>query len=82
MDNQAKFGSYAAHQPHYESFKQHGKLDDFVYQALVHMGSASWELSWANTVLEDEENVSSELKNDIHRLSIELGELKERLRSQ
>lgn len=40
------FGSYAAHQPNYEGFKKLGKLDDYVYQSLAHMGSASHHLSW------------------------------------
>lgn len=77
----AEFGSYEAHQPNYEGFRQLGKLDDFIFQALAHMGNASWQMSWANTVLENEKSVPDDLKDEIRSVTSGINTLKEKLRS-
>ncbi|MEK3735692.1 hypothetical protein NYE47_00830 [Paenibacillus sp. FSL H7-0941] len=73
------FGSYAAHQPNYEGFKQLGKLDDYVYQSLAHMGNASHHLSWGLTVL-DHTDVPTELREEIRQTGIAIHQLQEKLR--
>lgn len=79
MNKKAKFGSYEAHQPHYEGFKKLGKLNDYIFQALAHMGSASTEMAWANTVLEDDINVPNEIKVEMKRVTMQINELQEKL---
>ncbi|MBD7970339.1 hypothetical protein [Paenibacillus gallinarum] len=76
----AEFGTYAAHQPGYEKFKQLGVLDDYVYQSLVHMGNASHQLSWALTVLEHTD-VSNELQEEIRQVVTAIPKLQEKLRT-
>lgn len=73
------FGSYAAHQPNYEGFKKIGKLDDYVYQSLAHMGNASHHLSWGLTVL-DHTAVPAELREEIRQAGIVIHKLQEKLR--
>jgi len=73
------FGSYAAHQPNYEGFKQLGKLDDYVYQSLAHMGNASHHLSWGLTVLEHTD-VPKDLREEIRQAGIVIHTLQEKLR--
>jgi hypothetical protein len=77
---EAPFGSYAAHQPNYEGFKKLGKLDDYVYQSLAHMGNASHHLSWGLTVLEHTD-VPKELKEEIQQAGIVIHRLQEKLRT-
>lgn len=79
MNKQSSFGSYAAHQPNYEGFKQLGKLDDYVYQSLTHMGHASWQLSWSLTVLENTD-VPTELQEEVRQAVISITSLQEKLR--
>ncbi|PYE51490.1 hypothetical protein HUB98_05695 [Paenibacillus barcinonensis] len=83
MNKQAEFGSYTAHQPNYEAFKENGKLDDYAYQSLVHMQNASHHLSWALTVL-DHANIPVELLEEIRlaviKTSTTFGDLEEKLR--
>jgi len=74
------FGTYAAHQPHYDSFVAHGRNQDYIYQALVHMGYATIEMSWANTVLSDMTDVPKEFINEMKTSTIQIDEYKERLR--
>ncbi|WP_179283599.1 hypothetical protein [Paenibacillus sp. VTT E-133291] len=76
----AEFGTFAAHQPGYDKFKERGMLDDYVYQALVHMGNASEQWSWANTVLEHAPHVPNVLKECIRSVSSTLHPLAEELR--
>ncbi len=83
MNKQAEFCTYAAHQPNYEGFKALGKLDDYAYQSLVHMQNASYQLSWALTVL-DHANIPVELLEEIRlaviKTSSTFGDLQEKLR--
>ncbi|ERI07247.1 hypothetical protein [Aneurinibacillus aneurinilyticus] len=81
MNKKAAFGSYKAHQPNYEGFIQLGKLDDFIFQSLAHMGNASCQMSWANTVLENEKSVPAEIKDEMRRVTAQISVLQERLRS-
>ena len=84
MNKQAKFGTYAAHQPNYEAFRESGKLDDYAYQSLVHMQNASHQLSWALTVL-DHANIPVELLEEVRlavvKTSCTFGDLQEKLRA-
>ncbi|WCK57469.1 hypothetical protein PP175_25730 (plasmid) [Aneurinibacillus sp. Ricciae_BoGa-3] len=80
MNKKAEFGSYEAHQPNYENFKQLGKLDDFIFQSLAHMGNASSQMSWANTVLENEKHVPNELKEEMRCVTAQINALQEKLR--
>ncbi|MEK4185648.1 hypothetical protein [Paenibacillus sp. FSL L8-0494] len=73
------FGSYAAHQPNYEGFKRLGKLDDYVYQSLAHLGNASHHLSWGLTVL-DYTDVPKDLREEIRQAGIVIHKLQEKLR--
>lgn len=77
----AEFGTFAAHQPGYDRFKELGLIDDYLYQALVHMGNASYQWSWANTVLEHMETVPHELKERIRAVSGQLHPLADELRA-
>lgn len=65
-ENEAQFGSFAAHQPNYEGFQQLGKSDDYAYQSLVHMQTAAHHLSWALTVL-DHADVPAELREEVQK---------------
>lgn len=80
----APFGSYAAHQPGYENLKHLGKLDDYIYQSLVHMQNASHQLSWGLTVL-DHADIPADLREEIRltvvKTSSALSDLQEKLRS-
>lgn len=80
MNKEAAFGSYAAHQPNYDGFKRLGKLDDFVYQSLAHMGNARHHLSWSLTVLENTD-IPKELQEEIRQAVIAIGDLQEKLRA-
>jgi hypothetical protein len=80
MENKAEFGTYEAHQPGYDNFKQREMQDDYIHQSLVHMGNASYQWSWANTVLEDLDSVPHELKERIRAISSLLHPLAEELR--
>ncbi|WP_340389524.1 hypothetical protein [Paenibacillus sp. FSL E2-0151] len=75
-----QFGTYAAHQPGYEGFKQLGKLDDYVYQSLSHLGDASHKLSWSLTVLENTD-VPKELQEEIKQVLQAVGDIKQKLRA-
>lgn len=79
-ESKAEFGTFAAHQPGYARFKELGMLDDFIYQALVHMGNASQQWSWANTVLENAPLVPQVLKERIRAISGSFHPLAEELR--
>lgn len=67
-------------QPNYENIKKLGKQDDFVFQALAHMGNASHLMSWANNYVEDVAAVPQELKSEMVQLTSEINRLQERLR--
>jgi hypothetical protein len=75
-----EYGTYAAHQPGYENFKERGVLDDYIYQSLVHMGHSSHQLSWALTVL-DHVDVPKELREEIRQVLTAIPKLQERLRT-
>lgn len=75
-----QFGTYAAHQPGYEGFKQLGKLDDYVFQSLAHLGDASHKLSWGLTVLEHTD-VPVELQEEIKQAMQSISKVKEKLRA-
>ncbi|CAM4410180.1 hypothetical protein [Paenibacillus xylanexedens] len=75
-----KFGTYAAHQPGYEGFKQLGKLEDYVYQSLTHLGDASYKLSWGLTVLEHTD-VPVEVQEEIKQAMQAISKVKEKLRA-
>lgn len=78
------FGSYAAHQPGYENFKQLGKLNDYIYQSLVHMQNASHQLSWGLTVLDHADipaNLREEIRVAVVETSSAFSTLQEKLRS-
>lgn len=81
MNKLAPFGSYAAHQPNYEGFKKLGKLDDYVFQSLAHMGNAAHQMSWALTVL-DHTNVPAELKEEVRQVVRGITVLQRKLREQ
>lgn len=74
------FGSYAAHQPNYEGFKKLGKLDDYVYQSLSHLGNASHHISWGLTVLEHTD-VPKDLQEEIRQAGIAIHKLQDKLRA-
>ncbi|OBZ08914.1 hypothetical protein A8L34_22435 [Bacillus sp. FJAT-27264] len=71
-EDEAPFGSYAAHQPGYDKFKESGKLDDYAYQSLVHMQTASHHLSWALTVL-DHADIPVELREEVQKFVRQTG---------
>ena len=79
MSKRGEFGSYEAHQPNYDVFKNLGKLDDYIYQSLSHMGGASSQLSWALTVL-DHTDVSQELKEELRKAVIGISDIQQKLR--
>lgn len=66
FDEKAEFGTFAAHQPGYDKFKESGKLEDYSYQSLVHMQNASNQLSWALTVL-DHADIPTELREEVRK---------------
>lgn len=63
-----EFGTFAAHQPGYNKFKDSEKLEGFAYQSLVHMQNASHQLSWGLTVL-DHTGIPAELREKV-RLAV------------
>ncbi|MFD0673945.1 hypothetical protein [Cohnella sp. GCM10027633] len=73
--------TYENCQPNYEGFKTLGKLDDFIFQALAHMGNASNHNSWANTVLEHCAEVPHELKEKIKSINSDIHLYQEELRA-
>lgn len=80
----AEFGTFAAHQPGYDKFKESGKLEDYAYQSLVHMQNASHQLSWALTVLDHADiptGLRDEVKKFAQQTSLNSNELQERLRA-
>lgn len=80
----AEFGTYAAHQPGYDKFKESGKLEDYAYQSLVHMQNASHQLSWALTVLDHADipvELRDEVKKFVQQTSGNSEELQDRLRA-
>lgn len=80
MEVEKPFGSYAAHQPNYEGFEQLGKLKDYVFQSLAHLGDATHKLSWGLTVLEHT-SVPKELQNEIRKAIQAVNNIKEKLRA-
>ena len=64
-----------------EKFKELGKSDDYVYQALSFLGNGSWQLALASTLLRDEPKVSEELKLELKEIQRKLGDFQEKLRS-
>lgn len=68
-------------QPLRENFKLIGKEEDYIFQALVYMGQASAQMSWANTVLEDVNEVSKELKDAMIQVNQVINNLQDKLRS-
>ena len=67
-------------QPNYENIKKIGKQEDFIFQALAHMGNASHLMSWANNCVEDVTEVSKEVKNEMKQINETIHHLQERLR--
>lgn len=80
MSRKAKFGSYQAHQPNYDGFKQLGKSNDVIFQSLAHTGDASHKMSWAITVLENED-VPNDLINEMLSVISQMNDIKEKLRA-
>lgn len=80
----AEFGTYAAHQPGYDKFKELGKLEDYAFQSLVHIQNASHQLSWGLTVL-DHADIPAELRQEVQKFvqqtSANSDELQDRLRA-
>lgn len=67
-------------QPNHDNFNKIGKGDDYIFQALAHMGNASHQISWANTVVEDLTDVPEELKSEMKQINQTIYELQQRLR--
>lgn len=67
-------------QPLHENFKKIGKSEDFFFQALAYMGNASYQMSWANTVLENTSKVPQKLKKEMKMINVKIHELQEQLR--
>lgn len=63
-----------------EKFAEMGKQDDFIFQALAFMGNASFQMSLANTVVQDVEEVPSKLKAEMKQVNRLIQELQEKLR--
>ncbi|MEK8132978.1 hypothetical protein WMW72_34375 [Paenibacillus filicis] len=57
-----------------------GKENDFIFQALSHMGNASSLMSWANNAVEDEKEVPRQLKEEMKQVNARIHELQECLR--
>ncbi|WP_019536188.1 hypothetical protein [Paenibacillus ginsengihumi] len=67
-------------QPNNEIFIKLGKQDDYIFQALAHIGKASHLMSWANTCLMDVAEVPHEMKSEMILLTTALVRMQERLR--
>lgn len=67
-------------QPLRENFKLIGKEKDYIFQALAYMGEASSQMSWANTVLEDINEVPKELKVAMLQVNKIINDLQDKLR--
>ncbi|WP_309260501.1 hypothetical protein [Bacillus cereus] len=67
-------------QPLRENFKLIGKEKDYIFQALAYMGQASSQMSWANTVLEDVNEVPKELKDAMIQVNQVIQDLQDKLR--
>lgn len=61
-------------------FKRIGREQDYVFQALAYMGKASYEMAFANTVIEDENRVSEDIKERMKSINRQIHELQEELR--
>lgn len=66
--------------PNYENIKKLGKQDDYIFQALAHMGNASHLMSWANNCVEDVAQVPQELKAEVIKVNSEIQRLQDKLR--
>lgn len=69
-----------SHQPNYKNVIKIGKGDDYIFQALAHMGNASHHMSWANTVVAALTEVQEELKTKMKHINQSVHELQELLR--
>lgn len=67
-------------QPNYENIVKLGKQNDYIYQALAHMGNATHVMSWANNCVEDVKEVPEELKSAMRMINSEIHRLQEKLR--
>lgn len=67
-------------QPNYENIKKLGKQDDFIFQAVAHMGNSSSLMSWANNCVEDVKVVPQDLKVEMKQINMQIHELQDRLR--
>jgi len=54
---------------------------DFLFRALANMGNASGTIAWANTCVEDIEDVPDEVKARMNRINVQIHELQEELRT-
>lgn len=68
------------YQPLHDQFEQMGMGGNYFFQALAHMGDASHQMAWANTVLADLDEVPSALKEEMKSINQKIGELQEKLR--
>jgi hypothetical protein len=67
-------------QPNYDNFVSLGKDNDFIFQALAHLGNASHLTSWANTVIEDVDRVPQELKIEMIQICEKIHVIQDQLR--
>lgn len=68
-------------QPNIKNIKQLGKENDIVFQALAYMGNASYQVSWANTVLSQGNKVSEEVLEKMKKINREIVEIQEKIRN-
>lgn len=69
-------------QPNLKNIKDIGKSNDIIFQALAYLGDAVHKISWANTILENKNEVSEELKKDIMSIGDVIDGLQSRLRNE
>ena len=67
-------------QEEYNTFKDMGKEEDYIFQALAYMGNASNQMAWANTVLDEDESVSKRIKDEMKQINVKISELQILLR--
>ena len=54
---------------------------DFLFRALANMGNASGTMAWANTCVEDIQDVPDEVKARMKQINVQIQELQEQLRT-
>ncbi|MEK5069796.1 hypothetical protein [Sporosarcina sp. FSL K6-1508] len=63
-----------------DRFKEMGKADDLVFQALVFLGNGSHQLSLGTTVLRGDEEIPAELKGELKDIQQRLHDYQGKLR--